>query len=448
MPAAAFPAAAAGAPVVTDERHAVAIETCRGRLVAGGGRVRARVSGRGAALADDAAAVRAARPKCMPAGFGRRPARRRRRAPISSTATAARWRRRSTRRRSMPTPRQILDAREATRAILSVLPQTERGRRLRQADLRQELCLDQAAPDADAAVCRSTASAFPGLQFSTRSAASIRTAIWPRMSSAICGIDNNGLAGIERALDETVKSSAGPLQLSLDARVQFILHEELAKVISDFSAKGAAGIVMDVNTGEIIAMVSLPDFDPNHPGVVDPKLPQADAKDRIFNRNTLGVYEMGSVFKIFNTAMALDAGVATMTKSYDASHSIQIGRFTIDDYHGKHRWLSVPEIFMYSSNIGSARMAVDAGATAAARFPRPARPAEAGADRVRRGRQAALSPAELARSQRHDDRLWPRHLGDPAACRSPRYRRSSMAASCIRRRCARCRPARPRPASA
>ena len=96
--------------------------------------------------------------------------------------------------------------------------------------------------------------------------------------------------------------------------MQFILHEELAKVISDFSAKGGAGIVMDVNTGEIIAMVSLPDFDPNHPGVVDPKLPPADAKDRIFNRITLGVYELGSVFKIFNTAMALDAGVATMTK--------------------------------------------------------------------------------------------------------------------------------------
>jgi cell division protein FtsI (penicillin-binding protein 3) len=160
-----------------------------------------------------------------------------------------------------------------------------------------------------------------------------------------------------------VKSSAKPLQLSIDARVQFIVHDELAKVINDFSAKGGAGIVMDVNTGEIIAMVSLPDFDPNHPGIVDPKLPQAEAKDRIFNRNTLGVYEMGSVFKIFNTAMALDAGVTSMTKGYDASHAIQIGRFTIDDYHGKHRWLSTPEIFMYSSNIGSARMAVDAGAT-------------------------------------------------------------------------------------
>ncbi len=116
-----------------------------------------------------------------------------------------------------------------------------------------------------------------------------------------CGIDNNGLAGIERALDSTVKGATGPIQLSLDARVQFILHEELAKVIGDFSAKGAAGIIMDVRTGEIIAMVSLPDFDPNHPGMADPGMPPAEAKERIFNKVTLGDYEMGSVFKIFNT---------------------------------------------------------------------------------------------------------------------------------------------------
>jgi cell division protein FtsI (penicillin-binding protein 3) len=158
-----------------------------------------------------------------------------------------------------------------------------------------------------------------------------------------------------------VKDSTGTIQLSLDARVQFILHEELTRVISDFSAKGAAGIIMDVTTGEVVAMVSLPDFDPNHPGTTDPKVSPADAKERIFNKITLGDYEMGSVFKIFNTAMALDSGVTSMTKGYDASHPIHIGRFTIDDYHGKHRWLSTPEIFMYSSNIGSAHMAVDAG---------------------------------------------------------------------------------------
>ena len=159
-----------------------------------------------------------------------------------------------------------------------------------------------------------------------------------------------------------MKDNAQPLQLSLDARVQFIVHDELTKVISDFNAKGGAGIVVDVNTGEIIAMVSLPDFDPNHPGRADAKLSPADAKDRVFNKITLGAYELGSVFKTFNTAMALDAGTATMTKLYDAIHNIQIGRFTITDYHGKHRMLSVPEVYMYSSNLGSARIALEAGA--------------------------------------------------------------------------------------
>ena len=177
-----------------------------------------------------------------------------------------------------------------------------------------------------------------------------------------CGIDNEGLAGVERGLDAAAKGHLQPIELSLDARVQFILREELLKVIQDFSAKGAAGIIMDVRTGEIIAMVSLPDFDPNKPGDTDASQSPADAKERIFNKITLGDYEMGSVFKIFNTAMALDSGVTSLTKGYDASHPIQIGRFTIEDYHGKHRWLSVPEIFMYSSNIGSAKMAVDAGA--------------------------------------------------------------------------------------
>ena len=258
-------------------------------------------------------------------------------------------------------PRQILDAREATRALTAVLPQ------LNPAELHAKLTSGKSfvwikrrlTPRQHYAVNRL---GIPGLQFEHA-----ERRVYPLGDLAahvvgFCGIDNNGLAGLERALDRTVKGIGGPVQLSLDARVQFILHEELTKVISDFSAKGAAGIIMDVRTGEIVAMVSLPDFDPNHPGQTDPRLSPAEATERTFNKITLGDYEMGSVFKIFNTAMALDSGVTSMTKGYDASHPIHIGRFTIEDYHGKHRWLSVPEIFMYSSNIGSARMAVDAGA--------------------------------------------------------------------------------------
>src|ERR1700736_6145784 len=159
-----------------------------------------------------------------------------------------------------------------------------------------------------------------------------------------------------------MKPPREPLELSLDARVQFILGEELTRVVGEFGARGAAGIIMDVQTGEIIAMVSLPDFDPNRPGGTDPAETPAEVSERLFNKITLGDYEMGSAFKIFNTAMALDAGTATTVKSYDAIHDLHIGRFTITDYHGKHRMLSVPEVFMYSSNLGSARMAMEAGA--------------------------------------------------------------------------------------
>jgi len=175
------------------------------------------------------------------------------------------------------------------------------------------------------------------------------------------GIDNSGFAGVERGLDDALKERRDPLQLSLDLRIQYVLREELQRVIDDFTAKGAAGLIMDVNTGEVLAMVSLPDFDPNHPGALDPDHPGLSFADRMFNRDTLGVYELGSIFKIFTVAMAVDYGTSTLTSTYDASHPIHIGRFSIGDYHGKHRVLSVPEILMYSSNIGAAKMAMAAG---------------------------------------------------------------------------------------
>jgi cell division protein FtsI (penicillin-binding protein 3) len=176
------------------------------------------------------------------------------------------------------------------------------------------------------------------------------------------GIDNAGFAGVERALNDVLKGRREPLQLSLDLRLQYVLHEELQHVIDDFTAKGGAGLIMDVNTGEILAMASLPDFDPNRPVAPDPEHPKTLLADRMFNRITLGDYELGSIFKIFTVAMALDAGTSSISSTYDASHPIRIGRFTISDYHGKHRVLSVPEILMYSSNIGAARMALVAGA--------------------------------------------------------------------------------------
>jgi len=167
-------------------------------------------------------------------------------------------------------------------------------------------------------------------------------------------VDGRGLSGIERKFDDRLGNLGETVELSIDMRVQSILYEEVSKAKARFSAIGASGVVMDASSGEVIAMVSLPDFDPNQPSGV--------MGTRGFNRATLGVYEMGSTFKLFTTAMALDTGTVDLTDGYDASEPIRIARFTISDYHGKKRWLSVPEILVYSSNIGTAKMAVDVGA--------------------------------------------------------------------------------------
>ncbi|WP_255448459.1 penicillin-binding protein 2 [Telmatospirillum sp. J64-1] len=165
-------------------------------------------------------------------------------------------------------------------------------------------------------------------------------------------IDNNGIAGLEKTFDGLLKSGT-PLRLALDARVQTVMRNELLRAVETFSAIGAIGMVMDVHTGEIISMVSLPDFDPNNPG--------ATTAENMFNRATLGVYEMGSTFKLLNTAIALDSGKSTLQSVYDASKPLRVARFTISDFHGKNRPLTVPEVLMHSSNIASAKMAIDYG---------------------------------------------------------------------------------------
>ena len=194
---------------------------------------------------------------------------------------------------------------------------------------------------------------IPGLQFQDEG-----RRVYPEGSLAahVVGFtdtDNKGLAGVERGLDDRLRAGGAPVQLSLDARLQYILREETAKAIGTFNAIGGMGMIMNVRTGEVMAMVSLPDFDPNLPGSV--------TQDTTFNRATLGAYEMGSVFKIFTIAMALDDHVTTMEGGYDATNPIRIGRFTIHDDHAQRRYLTVPEIFEYSSNIGAAKMALDVG---------------------------------------------------------------------------------------
>ncbi|MFQ5346670.1 MAG: peptidoglycan D,D-transpeptidase FtsI family protein, partial [Rhodothalassiaceae bacterium] len=127
-----------------------------------------------------------------------------------------------------------------------------------------------------------------------------------------------------------------------------------------FRARAGGGLVLDVRTGEILAMASLPDFDPhNRPDSNDPAL---------FNRMTMGVYELGSVFKTFTIAMALETGTVTLADGYDASEPIRVGRFLIRDDHPQGRYLTIPEIFVHSSNIGAAKLALDVGTDTERRF--------------------------------------------------------------------------------
>ncbi|WP_164157789.1 peptidoglycan D,D-transpeptidase FtsI family protein [Sandarakinorhabdus rubra] len=176
-----------------------------------------------------------------------------------------------------------------------------------------------------------------------------------------------GLIGVEKAFDATLSDPvqrAAPLALSLDVRVQQAMQNELAALVADQNAKGAAGVVLDVNTGEVLAMVSLPDFNPNAPGQRADGTRYTTENDdgSRFNRVTLGGYELGSTFKAFTIATALETGVLTnLQKQYDATRPLELAGFRIRDDHAKNRWLTVPEIFIYSSNIGTARMALELG---------------------------------------------------------------------------------------
>lgn len=173
-------------------------------------------------------------------------------------------------------------------------------------------------------------------------------------------IDNRGVAGMERYIDTqgladlaavgmTSDQPLEPVRLSIDVRVQAILRDVLMSAIQKFRAKGAGGVVLDANTGEVLAMASAPDFDPNDPA--------AGGEEGWLNRMSNGTFEMGSTFKSFSLAMALDSGKFSMNDSFDARYPIRIGGFTIKDFHGKGRFLTMPEVFQYSSNIGTAKMA-------------------------------------------------------------------------------------------
>ena len=233
----------------------------------------------------------------------------------------------------------------------------------------------------------------------------------------LVNIDNQGIAGMEKWLDSNGLADlhrAGfatdrlqrPIELSVDLRVEHALRDELLKAKEKFHAKAASGLVTNVNTGEIIAMVSLPDFDPNNPK-------EAHDPDRI-NRLTTGVYEMGSTFKAFTLAMALDSGKYDLNSLWDARGPLHYGKFTIHDDEPKGRFLNMREVFTFSSNVGAARIALAQGVEAHKAFLRKMGQLDRLAHRIAGKRRAAGAEA-LERTQHHHHRLRPRHGGGAAA---------------------------------
>lgn len=259
-------------------------------------------------------------------------------------------------------PRKVLDAADAAARLVSVLPELDRAEVEAKLSARRSFVWlkRNLPPRQQDAVNRL---GIPGLNFQSE-----ESRIYPHgaLMAHVLGftdVDNSGIAGVERYFDKTLrKPTPGDrgLMLSVDVRVQHAVRDELSRAMADFDAVGAAGLVLDVATGELLSMVSLPDFDPNQAGKAGP--------EARFNRVTLGVYEMGSTFKTFTTAMALDSGTVTLAGGYDATKPLRAARYLIRDYHPKRRWLSVPEIYMYSSNIGSAKMARDIGPAGQRRY--------------------------------------------------------------------------------
>ncbi|MEJ2517409.1 MAG: penicillin-binding protein 2 [Methyloceanibacter sp.] len=261
-------------------------------------------------------------------------------------------------------PQRIIDADEVVEGVASVLPDINRERLRKQLKGRgrfvriaRELAPSQQQRVHDLGL--------PGLGFIQEYRRFYPVGATASHVVGLVDVDNRGLGGIEKFIDNNpqltmmnpqTESGGETVAVSLDVGAQHVLREELANAMKLYEAKAASGIVMDVHTGEVVALASLPDFDPH-------RREQALDKNRI-NRVGFGVYELGSVFKAITVAGVLDSGLANVNSVYDATSPIYFGRFSISDFHGKRRPLTVTEAFIYSSNIASAKMAMHMGVPA------------------------------------------------------------------------------------
>jgi cell division protein FtsI (penicillin-binding protein 3) len=258
-------------------------------------------------------------------------------------------------------PRRIIDVDEAVEALRTVVPD------LSETWLRNRLTGEKGfvwvkREISPAQQERIFNLGIPGLDFVTESKRFYPSGTESSHILGAVNIDNQGIAGIEKHMDgqdvallQSIGLARGnalsPVNLSVDLRVQHVMHEQLTDALTRYKAVAAAGVMLDVRTGEVIAMVSLPDFDPNNP--VSAFEPVDGKKDQRFNRITSGIFELGSTFKTVTMAGALDSGLVKITDSFDARFGVRFGRFTINDFKGKGRFLKLPEVYKYSSNIGT-----------------------------------------------------------------------------------------------
>ena len=261
-------------------------------------------------------------------------------------------------------PRRLIDKDEAVELLTAVLPD------LNARELREKFSKKKGAVMIKRRVSKQVRDeifrlGLPGIEFPTESQRFYPNGVAAAHVLGSTDIDNKGLAGIEKYIDgQGLSDLAGvglaakptdltPIKLTLDLRVQHALRDELMKGMEKYKAKAVGGMVIDVTNGEVIALASLPDFDPNTPS-------EALNPDKI-NRVSVGTYEMGSTFKALTLAMALDSGKETINSQLDARSGLRYGKYTIGDFHATHRVLTVPEVFIHSSNIGTAKMALAVG---------------------------------------------------------------------------------------
>lgn len=251
-------------------------------------------------------------------------------------------------------PRKIMDVEKAITALLQVLPDIDVI--LLRKKLSSGRQFESIARELTPRIQKNIyALGLPGFGFETETRRFYPAGETLSHVVGFVDIDNHGIAGLEKYIDLQGlrdlhdagfgrEGNLEPVQLTIDLRVQHALRDELVKASQKFHTKAAFGIVLDARTGEVVAMSSLPDYDPNHP------------KKATRSLVSMGTYEMGSVFKIFSLALGLDSGKFNLNSRIDAKTPLYVGKRRITDFHAKNRIMTLAEVFKFSSNIGTARI--------------------------------------------------------------------------------------------